>query len=46
LRTVGYAKRVTIAFSVDLARDTVAIRGVFYGGKDFEALLRNVEGEV
>jgi toxin ParE1/3/4 len=45
LRTMGYAKRATIAFSVDSATDTVAIHGVFYGGQDFETLLRDVEGD-
>ena len=41
LRTMGYARRVTIAFSVDEATETVAIHGVFYGGRDFEKLLRD-----
>ena len=45
MRTMGYAKRVTIAFSVNAATDTVAIHGVFYGGQDFETLLRDVEGD-
>ncbi len=35
LRTIGYAKRVTIAFSADAASEAVAIHGVFYGGQDF-----------
>jgi len=41
LRTMGYARRVTIAFSVDLAATLVTIHGVFYGGQDFEPILRN-----
>lgn len=41
LRTMGYARRVTIAFSVDAAASVVAIHGVFYGGQNFEQLLRN-----
>jgi toxin ParE1/3/4 len=41
LRTKGYAKRVTIAFSVDATTYAVAIHGVFYGGRDFEQLLRD-----
>ena len=40
LRTIGYARRVTIAFSVDAASKTVAVHGVFYGGRNFEHLLR------
>lgn len=37
LRTVGYRRRITIAFRVDTARLTATILGVFYGGQDFEA---------
>lgn len=37
LRTVGYRRRVTIAFCVDTAAFVVTILGVFYGGQDFEA---------
>ena len=45
LRTMGYAKRVTIAFSVNATTEAVAIYGVFYGGQDFETLLRDAEGD-
>ena len=45
LRTMGYAKSVTIAFSVNDATDTVTIHGVFYGGQDFETLSRDAEGD-
>ena len=38
LRTVGFRRRVTIAFTFD--EDTVTIIGVFYGGQDFEAVLK------
>jgi toxin ParE1/3/4 len=38
LRTIGFRRRVTIAFAVEA--DTVMIIGVFYGGQDFEAALR------
>lgn len=38
LRIVGFERRVTIAFRVD--GSTVTIVRVFYGGRDFEALLR------
>lgn len=37
LRTVGYRRRVTIAFRVDTNSRSVVILGVFYGGQDFEA---------
>ena len=43
LRTKGYKRRVTIAFSVNTATETVAVHGIFYGGQDFEALLRETE---
>ena len=36
LRTMGYKRRVTIAFAVDATAQTVTIHGVFYGGQDFE----------
>jgi toxin ParE1/3/4 len=39
LRTIGYARRVTIAFSVNALAKTVAVHGVFFGGQDFERLL-------
>jgi toxin ParE1/3/4 len=41
LRTTGHARRVTIAFSVDVSTEIVAIHGVFYGGQDFEQALRD-----
>lgn len=37
LRTMGWRRRVTIAFMVE-EHDVVVI-GIFYGGRDFEALL-------
>lgn len=37
LRTTAWRRRVTIAFAVD--DTTVVIIGIFYGGRDFEALL-------
>ena len=39
LRTMGYARRVTIAFSVDETRHIVEILGIFYGGQDVDVLL-------
>ncbi|MGO9741517.1 MAG: type II toxin-antitoxin system RelE/ParE family toxin [Roseiarcus sp.] len=45
LRSMGHAKRVTIAFSVNATTEAVAIHGVFYGGQDFETLLRDPEGD-
>jgi len=38
LRTVGFRHQVTIAFDVE--GDTVSIIGIYYGGRDFEALFR------
>jgi toxin ParE1/3/4 len=37
LRTVGFRKRVVIAFAV--INETAAIIGIFYGGRDHERLL-------
>jgi toxin ParE1/3/4 len=39
LRTIGFERRVTVAFVV--TTDVVLIEGVFYGGQDFEAAFRN-----
>lgn len=39
LRTVGFRRRATIAFAVD--DDAVTILGVYYGGRDYEAVLRD-----
>jgi toxin ParE1/3/4 len=38
LRTVGFRRRVTIAFAID--EDRVLILGVFYGGQDVEGALQ------
>ena len=38
LRTVGFRRRVTIAFIVE--SETVIIIGVFYGGQDYESVLK------
>jgi toxin ParE1/3/4 len=38
LRITSYRRRVVIAFEAD--GDRVAIIGVFYGGRDYESLLR------
>jgi toxin ParE1/3/4 len=38
LRTLAYRGRATIAFMVDDVE--VVVLGVFYGGRDFESLLR------
>jgi hypothetical protein len=45
LRTKGFARRVTIAFSVDPKNNVVAIHGIFYGGQDFEPLLRDTKDD-
>jgi toxin ParE1/3/4 len=42
LRTIGFRRRVTIAFRA--AGETISILGVFYGGQDVEGALRR-EGE-
>jgi toxin ParE1/3/4 len=39
LRTVGFERRATIAFTV--SADEVLIEGIFYGGQDFEAVFRD-----
>jgi toxin ParE1/3/4 len=39
LRTIGFERRVTVAFVV--SADTALIEGIFYGGRDFETALRN-----
>jgi len=38
LRTIGFERRVTIAFVV--TANAVLIEGIFYGGQDFEATFR------
>jgi plasmid stabilization system protein ParE len=38
LRTIAFRRRVIIAYAVD--RDEVAILGIFYGGQDVQAILR------
>lgn len=37
LRTIGYKKRIVIAFAI--LDNTVAILGIFYGGRDYETIL-------
>jgi toxin ParE1/3/4 len=39
LRTIGFERRVTIAFVV--TADAVLIEGIFYGGQDFEAAFQD-----
>ena len=39
LRTMGFRRRVTIAFVVEPAQ--VLVVGIFYGGQDFEAVLKD-----
>jgi toxin ParE1/3/4 len=38
LCTIGFRRRVTIAFAVEA--DAMTIIGIFYGGQDFEAALQ------
>ena len=40
VRVKGHARRVSIAFSINMRDEVVAIHGVFYGGQDFERTLR------
>ena len=39
LRTLPWRRRVTIAFVVE--ENDVVVIGIFYGGRDFESLLRD-----
>ena len=39
LRTIGFRRRAVVAFLVHA--DAVVILGVFYGGRDYEPLLRD-----
>jgi plasmid stabilization system protein ParE len=39
LRITNYRRRAVIAFSIDENTDTVAILGVYYGGRNYESEL-------
>lgn len=39
LRIINYRGRAIIAFSVDDDMNTVHVLGIYYGGRDYEALL-------
>lgn len=39
LRTIGFRRRVVIAFAV--TDESVEIHGVFYGGRDYETRIRD-----
>ncbi len=39
LRITGFERRAVIAWKVE--GDTVRITNIFYGGRDYEAVLRN-----
>lgn len=41
LRIVGFERRITIAFLVEPGQ--VVIQGVLYGGRNYEALLKDAE---
>jgi toxin ParE1/3/4 len=41
LRVAGFERRINIAFIV--TADAVIIEGVFYGGRDYESVLRDRE---
>jgi toxin ParE1/3/4 len=40
LRVTGFERRVTVAFVV--TADAVLIEGIFYGGRDFETVFRDL----
>ena len=42
---MGFTKSVTIAFSVNPTTEAVAVHGVFYGGQDFEQVLRDTDSD-
>ena len=46
LRISNYRRRAVVAFKVDDTARTVAILGVFYGGRDYERLLGDDTDEV
>lgn len=37
LRTIGFRRRVVIAFAV--TEETVEVLGIYYGGRNYEALI-------
>jgi toxin ParE1/3/4 len=41
LRITGFERRITVAYTV--TAEAVLIEGIFYGGQDFEAVLRDDE---
>ena len=41
LRIVPFKKRTAVAFEVDEGKRTVTILRVFYGGQDYEAVMRD-----
>lgn len=43
LRTMSLERRATIAFMV--SGETILIEGIFYGGQDFETMLRGEDKE-
>ena len=42
LRTTNYRRRVVIAFLVNIEARIVSIVGIYYGGRDYEAILRGI----
>ncbi|MEO6712430.1 MAG: hypothetical protein ABIM89_03255 [Mycobacteriales bacterium] len=39
MRTIGFRRRAVVAFA--LREDAVVILGVYYGGRDYEPILRS-----
>ncbi|MDN5848211.1 MAG: type II toxin-antitoxin system RelE/ParE family toxin [Nitrococcus sp.] len=40
LRITNYRRNAVIAFALDAGAETVTILGVFYGGRDYEAIMQ------
>ena len=43
LRLTNFKKRAIIAFAVDIEAGQVSILGLFYGGQDYETILREAQ---
>ncbi|ESQ85482.1 hypothetical protein ABAC460_23630 [Asticcacaulis sp. AC460] len=41
MRVVGFQRRATILFRIDDAAKRVVILGVYYGGQDYEAVIKS-----
>jgi toxin ParE1/3/4 len=43
LRTAGFKRRVTVLFEVDRAARRVVIHGIYYAGRSFEGLAKDID---